>query len=89
MTGAARPSPPGRLSGFAARLAALPVRGYRTLISPLAPPACRFAPSCSEYALEALERHGAAHGIWLAVRRLLRCHPWGGDGFDPVPPARR
>jgi hypothetical protein len=50
-------------------------------------PACRFAPSCSAYALEAIERHGAPRGTWLALKRIGRCHPWGGAGFDPVPPA--
>ena len=58
---------------------------YRWTLSPLLGPRCRFAPSCSEYALEALARHGALAGSWLALRRLLRCHPWGGSGFDPVP----
>lgn len=52
------------------------------------PSPCRFIPSCSEYALEALEVHGTGRGSWLAARRLCRCHPWGGHGFDPVPPAR-
>ena len=52
------------------------------------PSPCRYIPSCSTYALEAIETHGAARGGWLAVRRLSRCHPWGGHGFDPVPPAR-
>ncbi len=61
------------------------VRGYRVLISPLLGPRCRFYPSCSQYALEALERHGALHGAWLAVRRVLRCHPWHPGGVDPVP----
>lgn len=61
------------------------VRGYRALISPLLPPACRFTPTCSAYAEEAVERYGAARGSWLALRRLLRCHPWGGTGYDPVP----
>ena len=59
---------------------------YRSWISPLTPPSCRFTPTCSAYAMEALERHGAARGSWLSVRRILRCHPWGGSGYDPVPP---
>ena len=58
---------------------------YRSWISPLTPPSCRFTPTCSAYAMEALERHGAIRGSWLSVRRILRCHPWGGSGFDPVP----
>jgi len=62
----------------------LAVRGYRKLTTGRPSP-CRFDPSCSTYALEALERHGAARGSWLTVRRILRCHPWGGSGWDPVP----
>ncbi len=61
------------------------VRVYRRWISPALPPACRFVPSCSAYAEEALKKHGAARGSWLAARRLLRCHPFGGSGYDPVP----
>lgn len=61
------------------------IRGYRTFISPLLPPACRFIPSCSQYAIEAIERHGAARGAWLAIRRVLRCHPFCQGGYDPVP----
>lgn len=68
-----------------ARIASLPVYFYRYLISPLIPPRCRFQPTCSEYALIALQRHGALKGGWLALRRIGRCHPWGGSGFDPVP----
>ena len=64
------------------------IRIYQWLVSPLLPRACRFAPSCSEYAAEAIALHGVARGGWLALRRLLRCHPWGGDGFDPVPQRR-
>ena len=63
------------------------VRAYQLLISPALPPRCRFLPSCSDYAMEALAKHGAARGSWLALRRLLRCHPWGGSGYDPVPDA--
>ncbi|HEX6924010.1 MAG TPA: membrane protein insertion efficiency factor YidD [Longimicrobiaceae bacterium] len=61
------------------------VRFYRTAISPLTPPSCRFTPTCSAYALEAIERYGAARGSWLALRRLLRCHPFCKGGYDPVP----
>ncbi|GMU78261.1 MAG: hypothetical protein AMXMBFR46_10560 [Acidimicrobiia bacterium] len=67
-----------------ARVLALPIRGWR-LISRFLPPRCRFYPSCSAYALEALERHGAARGSWLAVRRVSKCHPWHEGGLDPVP----
>jgi hypothetical protein len=65
----------------------LPIHGYRLLVSPVLGPSCRFAPSCSDYALEALATHGALRGGWLALLRLLRCHPWGGSGLDPVPAA--
>jgi putative membrane protein insertion efficiency factor len=58
---------------------------YRLLVSPFLPQACRFAPTCSAYAAEAFERHGVLGGGRLALRRLARCHPWGGSGFDPVP----
>lgn len=61
------------------------VRGYQRLISPVLPPACRYQPTCSAYALEAIERHGALRGSWLAIRRLARCTPRGGSGYDPVP----
>jgi putative membrane protein insertion efficiency factor len=60
-------------------------RGYQLVISPLLPPSCRFYPSCSCYAIEALQRHGVFKGIWLAVRRIARCHPWNPGGHDPVP----
>ena len=61
------------------------VRFYRTYISPLRQPCCRYIPSCSQYALEALEKYGAIKGGYLALRRILRCHPLGGSGYDPVP----
>lgn len=61
------------------------IQAYRWLISPLLGPSCRFYPSCSAYALEAVDRHGALRGSWLALRRLLRCHPFNRGGYDPVP----
>lgn len=60
---------------------------YRYGLSPFTPAACRYAPTCSAYALEAIAKHGAWHGGWLGLRRICRCHPWGGDGHDPVPAA--
>ncbi len=68
-----------------ARLFLMMIRLYRRAISPLTPPSCRFMPTCSAYAEEAIRRHGTRRGGWLALRRLLRCHPFGGSGFDPVP----
>jgi hypothetical protein len=61
------------------------VRAYQLIFSPLLPPSCRFTPSCSAYAHEALTRHGAVRGSWFAARRLARCHPWNPGGYDPVP----
>lgn len=66
-------------------LVALPVRAYRLLLSPWVGNGCRFQPTCSAYALEALGHHGALKGTWLAAWRVLRCNPWGGQGYDPVP----
>ncbi len=68
-----------------AHIAALPVRTYRLLFSPWVGHGCRYQPTCSAYALEALEKHGAVRGSWLTLRRIARCHPWGGHGHDPVP----
>ncbi|MEW6272444.1 MAG: membrane protein insertion efficiency factor YidD [Thermodesulfobacteriota bacterium] len=73
------------MSALPATLLRALLRAYQLVLSPLLGPACRFAPSCSEYAREAIERHGAARGTLLALRRLSRCHPLGGSGFDPVP----
>jgi hypothetical protein len=67
-------------------LLSLPIWLYRYGVSPFVVPRCRFVPSCSAYALEALAGHGPLVGTWLALRRLVRCHPWGGFGYDPVPP---
>ena len=61
------------------------IRLYQLLISPVLGPRCRFLPTCSDYAAEAIAVHGALFGCWLGVRRLVRCHPWGGSGYDPVP----
>lgn len=61
------------------------VRGYQVTFGSIMPPVCRYQPTCSRYAVEALQRHGALRGSWLAARRLLRCNPWGGMGYDPVP----
>jgi putative membrane protein insertion efficiency factor len=61
------------------------VRGYKRLVSPLLPPACRFVPTCSDYAAGAIEKHGPVRGVFLAIRRIVRCAPWYPGGFDPVP----
>ena len=61
------------------------IRFYQVAISPWTPPSCRYIPTCSAYALEAIQVHGAAQGSWLALKRLASCHPWGGHGYDPVP----
>lgn len=78
-----------RFKSAAKRVLAFPfivlVRFYQVCISPLKPPSCRFTPTCSQYAIEALRKYGPIKGLYLTVRRLLRCHPWGGSGYDPVP----
>jgi hypothetical protein len=61
------------------------IKIYQVLISPLIPPSCRFTPTCSQYALEALKKYGILKGSWLGFRRIIKCHPWGGSGYDPVP----
>jgi len=65
------------------------IRLYQLVLSPILPPSCRYLPSCSDYAIEALASHGVLAGSWLALRRIARCHPWGGSGCDPVPPGAR
>ncbi len=76
------------VSRFLAEVLLMPVRGYRLLLSPVLPPSCRFDPTCSQYAITAIRTHGPVYGPWLAARRVLRCHPWGGQGYDPVPRSR-
>lgn len=70
---------------FIGWLLILPIRFYQKCISPLKPPTCRFTPTCSQYAIEAIRKHGPFKGLALAVWRILRCNPWGGSGYDPVP----
>ena len=79
---------PARTATVPARLLMLPIAAYQRFVSPLLGPRCRFAPSCSEYALAALSEHGAARGLWLAVARIARCHPFNPGGYDPVPPGK-
>lgn len=73
------------LSRWLVWLLVLPIRFYQVAISPLLGPSCRFTPTCSEYARQALIKHGPIKGMCLAIWRLLRCNPWGGSGYDPVP----
>lgn len=61
------------------------VRFYQLALSPLLPNSCRYSPSCSAYMIEAIQKHGAIKGVWLGIKRISRCHPWGGHGHDPVP----
>ncbi len=65
------------------------VKFYQKFLSPLCPGVCRYQPTCSQYMIEAIEKHGILKGIWLGCKRLLRCHPWGGSGYDPVPPINK
>lgn len=73
---------------FFVTLLILPIRFYQYAISPYTPASCRHIPTCSQYAIEALKIHGVFYGMYLAIRRFLRCHPWGTHGYDPVPPRR-
>lgn len=70
---------------FLTALFLLPVYFYKYCISPMMPPACRYVPTCSEYAIQAIKKYGSLKGSYLAIKRILRCHPWGGSGYDPVP----
>lgn len=62
------------------------VKFYQKFLSPLCPGVCRYQPTCSQYMIEAIEKHGIFKGVWLGCKRLMRCHPWSGSGYDPVPP---
>ena len=73
------------LRQFLIRLLIAPIHFYQHVISPLTPPSCRFTPTCSQYAVEAIRKHGPIKGLLLAIWRILRCNPWGGSGYDPVP----
>jgi putative membrane protein insertion efficiency factor len=77
---------PRKPPGLAGRGAIALIRIYQFTLSSIAGRGCRFAPTCSAYAAEAIERHGVWRGLWLGLFRVARCHPWGGDGYDPVPP---
>ena len=74
-----------RMRRFLTKLLVWSIRFYQVAISPHFPAACRYTPTCSQYAIEALRKYGPLKGLWLAARRILRCHPWGGHGYDPVP----
>jgi len=65
------------------------IRFYQGAISPLFPASCRYTPTCSQYAVDAIKIHGILKGLWLGIKRFSRCHPWGGSGYDPVPPAEK
>lgn len=73
-----------KLSKILKKILILPIRFYQRCISPLTPPSCRYYPTCSQYAIEAITRYGLK-GVWMAIKRILRCNPWGGSGYDPVP----
>ena len=75
----------GAINAALSFLLLIPIQFYRKAVSPLFPPTCRFTPTCSAYAVEAIRKHGPFKGFYLACRRILRCHPWGGFGYDPVP----
>ena len=70
---------------FIIYIVVIPIKAYQLILSPLFGPSCRFQPTCSTYAIEALKKHGVIQGLWLTIKRLVKCNPWGGQGFDPVP----
>tara|TARA_E500000331_G_C16693066_1_gene470560 strand:+ start:178 stop:420 length:243 start_codon:yes stop_codon:yes gene_type:complete len=70
---------------FIIYIVVIPIKAYQLILSPLFGPSCRFQPTCSTYAIEALKKHGLIQGLWLTIKRLVKCNPWGGQGFDPVP----
>lgn len=76
----------GTIDKILRKIVCLPIRFYKYFLSPLIGPACRFYPSCSDYTAGAIENHGITKGLWLALKRLLRCHPWSAGGYDPVLP---
>jgi putative membrane protein insertion efficiency factor len=82
-------APLGSCCGVLNRMLRGLIRLYQLVLSPALPPRCRYLPTCSDYALEALLSHGVPRGLWLALRRIARCHPWSGSGYDPVPQAAR
>jgi putative membrane protein insertion efficiency factor len=75
----------GAVATSASVMLRVAIRAWQLLLAPVLPPSCRYLPSCSHYAEEAIARHGALRGSWLALHRVCRCHPWGGSGYDPVP----
>lgn len=76
---------PNRINRLLSRPFIALVRFYQRFISPLTPPTCRYSPTCSQYTVEALQKHGLLRGGWLALKRIASCNPWGGSGYDPVP----
>lgn len=74
-----------RIKKIVVALMVLPIKFYQGAISPMFPACCRYTPTCSQYAIQALRKHGPLRGSWLAIKRICRCHPWGGSGYDPVP----
>lgn len=74
-----------KISYFISLLLIIPIKIYQYLLSPILPNSCRYTPTCSVYAIEALKKYGAIKGLWLATKRIVSCNPWGGSGYDPVP----